>query len=89
MTDWYQQAPGTTVEEDEVGAAVRVTNDEWLVMNPTAVAVWRTLKQRSTVDDVVTTLGETYIANTEEMRQDVVKCLREWRIRGLVICERA
>lgn len=81
----YRQASNLDIEKEGETVVVRMTADEWAVLEGTALDLWRLLAVPRSIPELADELSATYRADSETIARDTAEALVDWERRGLVI----
>ncbi|TDC44694.1 PqqD family protein [Actinomadura sp. KC345] len=79
-------APAGGVECNDLGEQMLLTtpSGKYLVLEGTAVVLWRLIDGSRTLDDLAAACGREYEGDPAQIRRDLAEVLDDWAGRGLV-----
>jgi hypothetical protein len=84
MTTRFQQAD-REAEYFADGICVAVGEDEWALLEGTAVSLWELLRSPTSLPELTAALGQRFFAPEHTIQIDVESTLRQWIEKGIVI----
>ncbi len=81
----YSQSRGLEIEEEDNSVAIRLTSDQWAILEGAAFDLWRLVAEPRSLSDITRTLAAAYSGDPAMIGEDVAAVLEDWESRGLVL----